>query len=82
MMDKLLKLDDMAICMLKPFLGQGNIIGKETIQEFFNCVGTLTCDDAPILKRTKTYAEAILALLLKFLSRFIRTHLTLQKIVL
>ena len=37
-------------------LGQGNVIGKDVIQEFFNCVGTLTCDDAPTLKRTKTYA--------------------------
>ena len=38
-------------------LGQGNVIGKETIQEFFNCVGNLTLDDTPILKRTKTYAK-------------------------
>ena len=46
-------------------LGQGNVIGKECIQEFFNCVGNLSLDDVPILKRTKSYAEAISALVLK-----------------
>ena len=46
-------------------LGQGNVIGKETIQEFFNCVGNLPLDDTHILKRTITYAEAISALVLK-----------------
>ena len=34
--------------------GQGNVMGKEHIQEFFNCIGNLPFDDAPILKRTKT----------------------------
>ena len=46
-------------------LGQGNVMGKEHIQEFFNCVGNLSLDDVPILKRTKSYAEAISALVLK-----------------
>ena len=46
-------------------LGQGNVIGKSAIQELSNCIGTLTCADAPILKRNKTYAKAILALVLK-----------------
>ena len=61
-------------------LGQGNVIGKETIQEFFNCVGNLTLDDTPILEKTKTYAEAISALVLKLENRFIRTHPTLQRL--
>ena len=61
-------------------LGQGNVIGKETIQEFFNCVGNLTLADIPILKRTKSYAEAISALVLKLENRFIRTHPTLQRL--
>ena len=61
-------------------LGQGNVIGKETIQEFFNCVGNLTLDDTPILKRTKSYAEVISALVLKLENRFIRTHPTLQRL--
>src|SRR3990170_6680163 len=39
-------------------LGQGNVMGKEHIQEFFNCVGNLNLDDTPIFKRTKNYAEA------------------------
>ena len=59
-------------------LGKGNVMGKERIQEFFNCVGNLTLDDTPILKRTKSYADAISALL-KLKSRFIRTHPTLQR---
>ena len=40
----------------------------------------MTCDDAPILKRTKTYIEAISALVLKLEKRFIRTHPTLQRL--
>ena len=61
-------------------LGQGNIMGKEHIQEFFNCVGNLTLDDAPILRRTKSYAEAISALVLKLENKFIRTHPTLERL--
>ena len=61
-------------------LGQGNAIGKSAIQELFNCVGNLTCDDAPIHKRTKTYAEAISTSVLKLEKRFIRTHPTLQRL--
>ena len=60
-------------------LGQGNIMGKERIQEFFNCVGNLSLDDAPILKTTRSYADAISALVLKLESKFIRTHPTLQR---
>ena len=61
-------------------LGQGNVIGKERIQEFFNCVGNLSPDDVPILKRTKSYAEAISALVSKLENKFIRTHPTLQRL--
>ena len=34
-------------------LGQGNFMGKEHIQEFFNCIGNLPLDDVPIFKRPK-----------------------------
>jgi hypothetical protein len=61
-------------------LGQGNVMGKEHLQEFFECVGNLNLDDTPILKRTKSYAEAISALVLKFETRFICTHPTLQRL--
>ena len=57
-------------------LGQGNVMG---IQEFFNFVGNLSLDDAPILKTTRSYADAISALVLKLESKFIRTHPTLQR---
>ena len=40
-------------------LGQGNVMGKERIQEFFNCVGNLSLDDAPILRTTRSYVDAI-----------------------
>ena len=55
-------------------------MGKERIQEFFNCVGNLSLDDAPILKTTRSYADAISALVLKLESKFIRTHPTLQRL--
>ena len=55
-------------------------MGKEHIQEFFNCVGKLSLDDIPILKMTKSYAEAILALVLKLETRFFHTHPTLQRL--
>ena len=61
-------------------LGHGNIIGKSVIQEFFNCIGTLAFDDAPILKETKNYADAISALVLKLERGFIHTHPTLQRL--
>ena len=61
-------------------LGQGNVIGKEHIQEFFSCVGNLSLDDAPILRTARSYADAILALVLKLESKFIRTHPTLQRL--
>ena len=61
-------------------LGQGNIMGKERIQECFNYVGNLSLDDAPIHKTTRSYADAISALVLKLESRFIRTHPTLQRL--
>ena len=61
-------------------LGHGDVIGKSVIQEFFNCIGTLTLDDAPILKKTTNYADAISALVLKLERRFIRTHPTLQRL--
>ena len=81
MMDLLLKLDVREIWMLKLLSwGKGNVIGKDRIQEFFNCVGNLSLDDAPILKTTRSYANAISALVLKLESKFIRTHPTLQRL--
>ena len=61
-------------------LVQGNVMGKERIQEFFNCVGNLSLDDAPILKTTRSYVDAISALVLKLESKFIRTRPTLQRL--
>ena len=63
-------------------LGQGNVMGKERIQEFFNCGGKLSLDDAPILKTTRSYADAVSGLVLKLESKFICTHPTLQRLFL
>ena len=60
-------------------LGQGNVMGKKRIQEFINCVGNLILNDAPIIKTTISYADAISALVLKLENKFIRTHPTLQR---
>jgi hypothetical protein len=80
MMVKPLRWDSTNLDAKTYVLGHGNVIGKSVIQEFFNCIGTLTFDDAPILKRTKNHADAITALILKLERRFIRTHLTLQRL--
>ena len=66
----------------KFILGQGNFMGKERIQEFFNCIGNLSLDDALILKTTRSYADAISAPVLKLESKFICTHRTLQRLFL
>ena len=60
-------------------LGQGNVMGKERIQEFFNCMENLSLDEAPIHRTTRSYADAISALVLKLESKFIPTHPTLQR---
>ena len=63
-------------------LGQGNVMGKERIQFFFNCAGNLSFDNAPILRNTRSYEDTISALVLKLESKFIRTHPTLQRLFL
>ena len=54
--------------------------GKSIFKNCHICVGNLTLDDTSILKRTKSYAGAISALVLKLEDRFIRTHPTLQRL--
>ena len=61
-------------------LGQGNVMGKERIQEFFNCVGNLSLDDASILKTIRSYVDAMSALVLKLESKLFCTHPTLQRL--
>ena len=78
---KTLKIGNSANLDAKTFVVEhGNVIGKSAIQEFFNCIGSLTLEEAPILKRTNTYADAIVALIIKLERRFIRTHPTLQRL--
>ena len=58
-------------------LGQQNVMGKERIPKNFNSIGNLSLDDAPILRNTRSYSDAISALILKLESKFICTHPTL-----
>ena len=43
-------------------------------------MGNLSLDDAPILRTTRSYADAISALVLKLETKFTRTHPTLQRL--
>ena len=43
-------------------------------------MGNWSLDDAPILRTTRSYADAISALVLKLESKFVRTHPTLQRL--
>ena len=52
----------------------------QCIQAYNKCVGNLRLDDAAILRNTRSYADAITALVLKLESKFIRTHPTLQRL--
>ena len=58
--------------------GKGMLWEKNVSKNFFNCVGNLSLDGAPILKTTRSYADDISALVLKLQSKFIHTHPTLQ----
>ena len=75
------KLDELEIQMQKLlFWGKGMLQEKNVSKNFFNCVENLCLDDVLILKRTKSYAEAISALVLKLGNKFICTHPTLQRL--
>ena len=41
------------------YVGEGNIIGKSVIQEFFNCTGTMPIGKRSILLDTNCYDDAI-----------------------
>ena len=43
-------------------------------------MGNLSLNDAHVLRTTRSYAEAISALVLKLERKFIRTHPTLQRL--
>jgi hypothetical protein len=46
-------------------VGSGNIIGKNIIQEFFNCAGVIPIIRGSILDKTNCYVDAIAMLVVK-----------------
>ena len=60
--------------------GDGNIIGKSVIQEFFDCKGVLPINKESILLDTNCYADAISMLVIKLERKFVHIHPALQKI--
>jgi hypothetical protein len=61
-------------------VGSGNIIGKNIIQEFFNCAGVIPIISGSILDKTNCYVDAIAMLVVKLERIFLHIHPALQKI--
>jgi len=61
-------------------VGDGNIIGKSVIQEFFDCTGSMPISKISILLDTNCYADAIVMLVDKLERKFVHIHPALQKV--
>jgi hypothetical protein len=61
-------------------VGSGNVIGKNVIQEFFNCAGVIPLFKGSILDKTICYVDAIAMLVVKLERKFLHIHPILQKI--
>jgi hypothetical protein len=61
-------------------VGSGNTIGKNIIQEFFNCAGVIPIINGSILDKKNCYVDAIAMLVVKLERFFLHIHPTLQKI--
>ena len=61
-------------------VGDGNIIGKCVIQEFFDCTGSMPINKRSILLDTNCYADAIVMLVEKLERKFVHIHPALQKV--
>ena len=59
-------------------MGDGNIIGKSIIQEFFDCTRSMPINKKSILLETNCYADAIVMLVEKLERKFLHTHPALQ----
>lgn len=60
-------------------VGDGNIIGKRVIQEFFDCTGSMPLNKKNVID-TNCYADAIVMLLEKLERKFGHIHPALQKV--
>ena len=61
-------------------VGDGNIIGKSVIQEFFDCTGFMPINKRSILLDTNCYADAIVMLVEKLERKFVHLHPAWQKV--
>jgi hypothetical protein len=61
-------------------VGSGNFIGKNVIQEFFNCAGVIPLVKGSILDKTNCYVDAIAMLVVKLERKFLHIHPVLRKI--
>ena len=59
-------------------MGDGNIIGKSIIQEFFDCTRSMPINKKSILLETNCYADAIVMLVEELERKFVHIHPTLQ----
>ena len=64
----------------KIHVGDGNIIGKSVIQEFFHCTAVMPINKGSILLDTNCYAVAIVILVARLERKFVHIHPALQKI--
>ena len=65
---------------LNLIVGDGNIIGKSVIQEFFDCTGSMPINKKSIILETNCYADAIFMLVKKLERKFVHIHPALQKV--
>jgi hypothetical protein len=63
-------------------IGNGDIIEKSVIQEFFTCVGTIPVIGGSILARTTSYVDAIILLVVELERKFIHMHPAIQRVFL
>ena len=61
-------------------VGDGNVIGKSAIQEFFDCTGAMPMNKRSILLNANCYADAIVMLVDKIERKFVHIHAALQKV--
>ena len=61
-------------------MGDGSIIGKSVIQEFFDCTRTMPINKRYILLDTNCYADAIVMFIDKLERKFVHIHPAWQKV--
>ena len=63
-------------------VGDGNVIGKSAIQEFFDCTRSMPINKRSILLEANRYEDAIVMLVEKLERKFVHIHPALKKVFL